>query len=163
MGHGQGAGSPVCAYRLLGISGRHPQTVMEANIVGRRWELALLDTMIDRAVSGRGEWSISLARRGSAKSRVARSRGLGGGAGVEVFWSYCESHTVDVPFHAVAELLRASSGVADTEGDIARRRLRDAVLPTPTRRICCCWRTCSGSLIPAFRAHRSTRRRDVAD
>ncbi|BBX15870.1 cyclase [Mycolicibacterium duvalii] len=126
----KGAGSPVCAYRLLGISGRHPQTVMEANIVGRRWELALLDTMIDRAVSGRGGVVNLIGAPGIGKSRVAREAAASAAArGVEVFWSYCESHTVDVPFHAVAELLRASSGVADTEGDIARRRLRDAVPP----------------------------------
>ena len=31
--------------------------------------------------------------------------------GVDVFIAFCESHTSDVPFHVVARLLRAATGV----------------------------------------------------
>ena len=45
--------------------------------------------------------------------------------GVEVFTAFCESHTSQVPFHAVARLLRAAFGVDDLDGQAARDRVRD--------------------------------------
>jgi hypothetical protein len=42
------------------------------------------------------------------------------GRGLEVFWTFCESHTREVPFQAVTRLLRAATGVADLEGKAAR-------------------------------------------
>ena len=47
--------------------------------------------------------------------------------GVEVFTAFCESHTSQVPFHAVARLLRAATGVEDLDGQAARDRVRDRV------------------------------------
>jgi hypothetical protein len=47
--------------------------------------------------------------------------------GVDVFTAYCESHTNQVPFHAVAGLLRAAFGVAGLDGQRARDRVRDRV------------------------------------
>jgi predicted ATPase len=44
--------------------------------------------------------------------------------GVEVFATFCESHTSQVPFHAVARLLRAATGVEGLDGQIARDRVR---------------------------------------
>ncbi len=46
-----------------------------------------------------------------------------------MYWTFCESHARDVPFYAVARLLRAGSGVDDLEGEAAREQLRTAVLP----------------------------------
>ena len=55
---------------------------------------------------------------GIGKSRVAReAAALAAGRGVEVFWTFCESHARDIPFYAVTRLLRAGSGVADLDGD----------------------------------------------
>jgi hypothetical protein len=45
-----------------------------------------------------------------------------------VYWTFCESHASDIPFQAVAQLLRAGSGVADLDGEAARVQLR-AYLP----------------------------------
>ena len=44
--------------------------------------------------------------------------------GMEVFTTYCEAHAGDIPFHAVARLLRAVFGVNGTDPDIARTRVR---------------------------------------
>src|SRR6476469_670164 len=52
---------------------------------------------------------------------------LAAGRGVEVFWTFCESHAVDIPFHVVAQLLRAGSGVADLDDEAARGRLREGL------------------------------------
>ena len=41
-----------------------------------------------------------------------------------VVGTYCESHASDIPFHAVARLLRSGLGI-DDEGDAARARVRD--------------------------------------
>ena len=41
-----------------------------------------------------------------------------------MFSAYCESHTSDVPFHAVARLLRAAIGVRDLDGPTARAQVR---------------------------------------
>ena len=46
---------------------------------------------------------------------------------VEVFTTFCESHTSQVPFHAVARLLRAATGVESLGGQAARDRVRDRV------------------------------------
>jgi AAA ATPase domain len=46
---------------------------------------------------------------------------------VEVFTTFCESHASQVPFHAVARLLRAATGVDGLGGQAARDRLRDRV------------------------------------
>ena len=47
--------------------------------------------------------------------------------GVEVFTAFCESHASQVPFHAVARLLRAATGVEGLGAQAARDRLRDRV------------------------------------
>ena len=44
--------------------------------------------------------------------------------GVEVFVTFCESHTSQIPFHAVARLLRAATGVEGLGARAARDRLR---------------------------------------
>ena len=45
-----------------------------------------------------------------------------------MFWTFCESHATDVPFHAVTRLLRAGMGVADLDGDAARAKVRQRIL-----------------------------------
>ena len=65
---------------------------------------------------------------GIGKSRAAReAAALAAGRGVEVFWAFCESHAGDIPFHVVAQLLRAGTGVADLDGEAARMRVRARV------------------------------------
>jgi predicted ATPase len=47
--------------------------------------------------------------------------------GVDVFTAYCESHATEIPFHVVARLLRAATGVSDLDGQEARDRVRDRI------------------------------------
>jgi predicted ATPase len=47
-----------------------------------------------------------------------------------VFTAFCESHATDIPFHVVARLLRAATGVSDMDEQDARDRLRSRV-PDP--------------------------------
>ncbi len=122
----KGADEPVCARRLVAISPRDGRVGRaEAGLVGRRWEMAALDAMVDRTIGGRGGVVNVVGPPGIGKSRVAReAAAAAAGRGVEVFWTFCESHARDVPFDVVARLLRAGSGVADLDGEAARARLR---------------------------------------
>ncbi|WP_319449548.1 MULTISPECIES: AAA family ATPase [unclassified Mycobacterium] len=125
----KGADEPVCARQLLAIRPPEEQTGRaEASLVGRRWEMAALDAIVDRTNRGRGGVVNIVGPPGIGKSRAAReAAALAAGRGVEVFWAFCESHTGDVPFHLVAQLIRAATGVSDLDGDAARARVRAAM------------------------------------
>jgi class 3 adenylate cyclase len=125
----KGAEDPVCARRLVAISPRHSQsTRAEAGLVGRGWEMAALEAMVERTIGARGGVVNVVGPPGIGKSRAAREvAALAASRGVEVFWVFCESHAGDIPFHVVAQLLRTSTGVAELEGDAARMRLRARV------------------------------------
>src|SRR5271163_3610994 len=120
----KGADEPVCARRLVAIGPRDGQVGRaEARLVGRRWEMAALEAMVDRAIGGRGGVVGVVGAPGIGKSRTAReAAALAPGRGVEVFWAFCESHASDIPFHVVRRLLRAGTGVADLDGEAARAR-----------------------------------------
>ena len=65
---------------------------------------------------------------GIGKSRLVREvAAMAASRGVEVFTAFCESHTSQVPFHAVARLLRAATGVEGLDAQAARDRVRDRV------------------------------------
>jgi hypothetical protein len=125
----KGRDEPVCARRLLAISPRDGLVGRaEASLVGRRWEMTVLDAMVDRAIGGRGGVVNVVGPPGIGKSRAAReTAALAAGRGVEVFWAFCESHARDVPFQVVAQLLRVSMGVADLDGEASRTRVREQV------------------------------------
>ncbi len=122
----KGADEPVRARRLLAINPRDGLVGRaEAGLVGRGWEMAALDAMVDQAVGGRGGVVNVVGPPGIGKSRVAREvAALAAGRGVDVFWTFCESHARDIPFGVVARLLRAAIGVADLDGEAARERVR---------------------------------------
>jgi class 3 adenylate cyclase len=123
----KGAEQPVPARRLVAINPRDGLGGRaEASLVGRRWEMAALDAILDRAIGGRGGVVSVVGPPGIGKSRVAReTAALAAGRGVEVFWAFCESHAADIAFHAVTRLLRAGTGVADLDDETARERVRE--------------------------------------
>jgi class 3 adenylate cyclase len=125
----KGIDEPVCARRLVATGPRDGLVKRaEVGMVGRRWEMAALEAMVDRAIGGRGGVVNVAGPPGIGKSRVAReAAALAADRGVEVFWTFCESHARDVPFHAVTRLLRAGSGVEDLDGEAARAQLRATV------------------------------------
>ena len=124
----KGADEPVRARQLLRIEPRDGLIGRaEASLVGRRWEMAVLDALLDRVIGGRGGVVNVMGPPGIGKSRVAReAAALAASRGVEVFWTFSESHAHDIPFHMVTRLLRVGSGVADLAGEAARAQLRAA-------------------------------------
>ena len=125
----KGHDEPVPARRLLAVEpGRGAAAGTESSLVGRRWEMAALEAMVEQAIDGRGGVVGVAAPPGIGKSRVAReAAALAMNRGVEVVWTYCESHARDIPFHVVTNLLRTAIGVTDLDGPAARARIRERV------------------------------------
>jgi class 3 adenylate cyclase len=125
----KGRDEPVRARRLVAIGPRDGLVGRtDASLVGRRWEMAALDAIVDRTNGGRGGVVNLVGPPGIGKSRAAReSAALAAGRGVEVFWAFCESHAGDIPFHVVSQMLRAGTGVADLDSEAARMRVRARV------------------------------------
>ena len=109
----KGSDESVRTRRLVATGPRHgPVGHAEASLVGRQWEIAAIDAIVDRAIGGRGGVVNVVGPPGIGKSRVAREAAAAAASrGVEVYWAFCESHTSDIPFQVVARLLRAGSGV----------------------------------------------------
>ena len=151
--HIKGANEPVRVRAGWWRSAaRWPVRRAEASLVGRSWEMAALDALVDRAIAGRGGVVNVVGPPGIGKSRVAReAAAAAAGRGVEVFWTFCESHARDVPFHAVTRLLRAGSGVADLDGDAARDRARARGPGYRPAGSSCCLMICSASPTPTCR------------
>jgi class 3 adenylate cyclase len=125
----KGADKPVAAQRLLGMEERHRLIErVESNLVGRRWEMFAVEGLLDRAIEGHGGVVGVVGPPGLGKSRLVREvSAMARPRGVEVFTAFCESHTSQVPFHAVTRLLRAAFGVDDLDGQEARDRVRDRI------------------------------------
>ncbi len=125
----KGADAPVRARRLLGMGDAHRAVRRaESNLVGRRWEMAAVEGLLDRAVDCHGAVVGVVGPPGIGKSRLVREvAAIASRRGAEVFTTFCESHTSEVPFHAVARLLRAATGVEGFDGQTARDRVRDHV------------------------------------
>src|SRR6476659_7011422 len=101
---------------------------VESNLVGRQWEMAAAAGLLQRAVDGHGAVVALVGSPGIGKSRVVREiAAITAARGVDVFTAYCESHATDIPFHVVARLLRAATGVSDLDGPAARDRVRSRV------------------------------------
>ena len=125
----KGAQEPVPVRRLLGMDEQHRSRMRaEPALVGRRWEMAAVEGLLDRAIDGHGAVVGVVGSPGIGKSRLVREvAALADRRGVDVFTGFCESHTNQVPFHAVARLLRAGIGVEGLDGKTARDRARDRV------------------------------------
>jgi class 3 adenylate cyclase len=122
----KGADAPVHARRLLSVWDRDRSVAAsQSALVGRRWELSAVEGLLDRAIDGRGGVVTVVGSPGIGKSRLVREvTALAAARGVEVFTSYCQSHTSDIPFYAVARLLRAATGVRGIDDATARVQVR---------------------------------------
>ncbi|MCV7399162.1 AAA family ATPase [Mycobacterium fragae] len=123
----KGGHRPVPARQLLGIAGQRELAGSgQAALVGRDLELTTLAGLLDRAAAGHGAVVCVAGPAGIGKTRlVGEAVRFAIGRGVDVFFTFCESHTSDVPFHAVARLLREAAGITDLGDEAARRRVND--------------------------------------
>ena len=84
----------------------------QPDLIGRQWEMSAVAGLLERAIDGHGAVVGVLGPPGIGKSRIVReATAIADGRGVQVFTTYCESHTSDIAFHAVTGLLRAALGV----------------------------------------------------
>lgn len=117
----------VAGYELLGMapsSRKGPRRT--ANLVGREWELSALTAMLDQAADGQGRVVGLVGAPGIGKSRLAAELAAEAeGRGFDVHWVVCESHASDVPFHVVADLLRAGTDVRGLDDAAARALVRE--------------------------------------
>ena len=139
----KGADDPVPGRRLLAIGDHQPRRRGESALVGRAWELNTITGILEEAINGSGFVVGVSGPAGIGKSRLVReSTKLAGNRGVPVFTAFCESHTRDVPFHLVAQLLQAGIGInvrdrfpdADPEDLLLLKDLmglRDPAVPLP--------------------------------
>ncbi len=125
----KGVDEPVAARRLVSIDRVHrPDRRDETPLVGRRWELAAAEGLLEGAIEGHGAVVGLVGPPGIGKSRLAREvAALADRRGIEVVRSLCESHTKQVPFHALTAFLRAGTGVERLDAASARARLRAAL------------------------------------
>jgi class 3 adenylate cyclase len=122
----KGADEPVVAQRLWGMGDQHGAVGRaESTLVGRRWERSALEGLSNRAIDGHGSVVALVGPPGIGKSRLVREVAtMARDRDVEVFTAFCESHTSQVPFHAVSGLLRAATGVDRLDARAARARIR---------------------------------------
>ena len=128
--HVKGTDQPVAAQRLLGVSDRvHPAAAAESALVGRRWEMAAVEGLLERAIEGHGAVVTVVGSPGIGKSRLVREvAAIAASPGCRgVFRLLRIARQPDIPFQVVARLLRAATGVRGLDGPAARERVRSRV------------------------------------
>jgi adenylate cyclase len=117
----KGADEPVPARRLLAIGQHRASTRAESKLVGRRWEMSAVEGLLDRAIDRDGAVVGVVGPAGIGKSRLARElAAMAAQRDVNVFTTFCESHTSQVPFQVISRLLRAATGVEGLDPPAAR-------------------------------------------
>jgi class 3 adenylate cyclase len=127
--HVKGAVEPLPARQLLGAAA-DPMGISrrEPTLFGRAWEMNTVSGILEQAINGAGCAVGVVGPPGIGKSRIMReAKTLAAGRGVEVFTVACESHTREVPFHAMARLLRTVFGVADLDEHTGRMKVRTRI------------------------------------
>lgn len=132
--HVKGGGEPIPARRLLSIGRGQGPLRSETALVGRRWEKSALEGLLDRAIDGQGSVVGVSGPPGIGKSRLTRELAATAvSRGVPVYTTVCESHTTQVPFHVVARLLRAATGVEHLDASSARALIEAGTFPDAGR------------------------------
>lgn len=124
--HIKGAERPVHAQRLLDMSERgHATAAEDIHLVGRSSELEIAAGLFAQALEGQGAILSVVGSPGLGKSRLVREiTSAAAEHDVQIFDAHCESHTSDIPFHVVARMLRATTGVRGMDSVQARAHVR---------------------------------------
>lgn len=138
--HVKGFDEGVPARRLLSADVDHPYRCSaarhESRLVGRRREKSAITALLEQAARGEGTIITVAGRPGVGKTRLVReSIAAARGLGFEVFATYCESHTRDIPFHVVSRLLRKVLGIAGLTPEQARRWVRSEIHTAATEEL----------------------------
>jgi hypothetical protein len=97
----------------------------QPDLIGRQWELSAVAGLLKRAIDGHGAVVGVAGSPGIGKSRLVREvSAMADARDVDVFTAFCESHTSQIPFHAVTRLLRAVTGVESLDPPAARAQIR---------------------------------------
>ena len=122
----KGFDAPLAARPLLAQGDQRGGSRTDAPLVGRTWELNTLGGILDEAVRGAGCIVSLTGPAGIGKSRLAReTAAIAVARGIPVYSSHCESHTCDIPFRALAQLLRAALEIEQRATDVARSLVRE--------------------------------------
>ncbi|PEG38199.1 cyclase [Mycolicibacterium agri] len=126
----KGSAEPVVARQLLAVKSGHALSDRRLSpLVGRASEMRALADLMEKAISGQGAVVGVVGPPGIGKSRLAgEASRMAKNRGIDVFQTYCESHSRDVPFHAAAGLLRQFFAVGNLSPEAARTKIR-ATLP----------------------------------
>ncbi len=129
MVHIKGVDVGVPARRLLGVDSEHRRKALhESRLVGRKSEKDAVAALLEQAGRGEGTVITVTGRPGVGKTRLVReSAATATSRGFEVFVTYCESHTRDVPLHVISRLLRAIFGIVGLTPEEARARVRSQI------------------------------------
>ena len=117
----KGTDKPVPARRLQAIGNDEFRRRSESSLVGRALEIDTLARILDETIGGAGHVVNIVGPPGIGKSRLVReTAALAAGRGMPVHVTYGESHASDIPFHVVARLLRAETGIEALDADTDR-------------------------------------------
>lgn len=125
----KGVEERIPAYRLISTAVEREHVERDApTFVGRTWEINTVTALLDEAVSGVGSVINVVGPPGMGKSRLTHeAAALAADRGMAVIATYCESHASDIPFYAVARLLRTGLGVAELDPASACAHVRAQV------------------------------------
>ena len=97
----------------------------ESRLVGRQSEQDAVTGLLDRAVDGHGTVITVTGQPGVGKTRLAREAAVAARSrGFEVFVTYCESHTQEIPLQVLSRLLRIVFGIGHLTLEVAQARVR---------------------------------------
>jgi adenylate cyclase len=127
--HIKGVDAGVPARRLLTADVEHRlKPRHDSRLVGRQSEKSAIAGLLDQAGRGDGTTITVTGRPGVGKTRLVREAvATARGRGFEVFVTYCESHTRDVPLQVISRLLRSILGIVGLTAEEARTRVRGQI------------------------------------
>jgi hypothetical protein len=86
--------------------------------------MSVIEGLLERAIDGNGAVVGVVGSPGIGKSRLVREvAAMAAARGVDMFTAFCESHTSQIPFHDVARLLRAVTGIKGLDPHATRARV----------------------------------------